>query len=149
VAEWLPPLLAGRRDLDLPRSAVAEALLGRLTWNERQRLDRLAPREFTTPAGTSHPIDYADPAGPSVEVRVQALFGLDRHPLVGEVPLLLKLTSPAGRPLQATRDLPGFWRGSWADVKKEMKGRYPKHRWPDEPWTEAPSLKTKNAFLKS
>ena len=70
-------------------------------------------------------------------------------PKEGGVPLLLKLTSPAGRPLQATRDLPGFWRGSWADVRKEMKGRYPKHRWPERPWTEAPSLKTKNAFSKA
>ena len=69
----------------------------------------------------------------------QALFGLERHPMVGETPLLLKLTSPAGRPIQATRDLPGFWRGSWRDVAKDMKGRYPRHRWPEEPWTEAPS----------
>jgi ATP-dependent helicase HrpB len=84
-----------------------------------------------------------------VEVRVQALFGLDRHPLVGKTPLLLKLTSPAGRPIQATRDLPGFWRGSWDDVRKDMKGRYPRHRWPEEPWTEKPSLKTKNAFSRS
>ena len=67
----------------------------------------------------------------------------------GATPLLLKLTSPAGRPIQSTRDLPGFWRGSWAEVRKEMKGRYPKHRWPEEPWTEAPSLKTRNAFDRS
>ena len=84
-----------------------------------------------------------------MEVRAQALFGLDRHPMVGDIPLLLKLTSPAGRPVQATRDLPGFWRGSWADVRKDMKGRYPKHRWPEEPWAEKPSLKTKNAFQRS
>ncbi|HQQ09580.1 MAG TPA: ATP-dependent helicase C-terminal domain-containing protein, partial [Novosphingobium sp.] len=98
--------------------------------------------------GTSHPIDYDDPGGPSVEVRVQALFGLDRHPGFGQPPqpLLLKLTSPGGKPIQTTRDLPGFWRGSWRDVVKDMKGRYPRHRWPDEPWAEAPSLKTKNAF---
>ena len=68
---------------------------------------------------------------------------------LGDTPLLLKLTNPAGRPIQATRDLPGFWRGSWRDVAKEMKGRYPKHRWPEEPWAEKPSLKTKNAFQKS
>lgn len=143
---WLAPLLAGRRDLDLPRGKVIDALLGLLEWDERQRLDRLAPREFASPAGTHHAVDYASDDAPSVEVRVQALFGLDRHPMVGDTPLLLKLTSPAGRPIQSTRDLPGFWRGSWADVKKDMKGRYPKHRWPDEPWTEAPSLKTKNVF---
>ena len=80
---------------------------------------------------------------------MQALFGLERHPMVGTTPLLLKLTSPAGRPIQTTRDLPGFWRGSWAEVRKEMKGRYPKHRWPEEPWAEKPSLKTKNAFSNS
>ncbi|MGX7953056.1 ATP-dependent helicase HrpB [Tsuneonella sp. HG249] len=146
---WLRPLVAGRRDLDLPLGKVTEALLGLLDWDSRQRLDRLAPREFASPAGTRHPIDYAGDDAPSVEVRVQALFGLDAHPMVGETPLLLKLTSPAGRPLQSTRDLPGFWRGSWRDVQRETKGRYPRHRWPDEPWTEKPSLKTKNAFQRS
>lgn len=145
---WLAPLLAGRRDLDLSRAKLIDALLGLLDWDARQRLDRLAPREFVSPAGTHHAIDYSGGDAPSVEVRVQALFGLDRQPIVGAIPLLLKLTSPAGRPIQSTRDLPGFWRGSWAEVKKEMKGRYPKHRWPDEPWTEAPSLKTKNAFSR-
>ena len=80
---------------------------------------------------------------------MQALFGLDRHPMIAEKPLLLKLTSPAGRPIQSTRDLPGFWRGSWADVAKDMKGRYPKHRWPEQPWVEKPSLKTKNAFNRN
>ncbi len=148
--QWLAPLLQGRRDLDLPRTQIADALIGLPDWNARQAIDRLAPRHFESPAGTSHAIDYADPGGPSVEVRVQALFGLDEHPLIGRpgVPLLLKLTSPAGRPLQTTRDLPGFWRGSWRDVQREMKGRYPKHRWPDEPWSEKPSLKTKNAFSR-
>ena len=111
AGEWLAPLLDGRRDLDVPKGALAEALLDRLSWDERQRLDKLAPREFATPAGTHHPIDYAGDDAPSVEVRVQALFGLERHPMIGDTPLLLKLTSPAGRPLQATRDLPGFWRG--------------------------------------
>jgi ATP-dependent helicase HrpB len=145
---WLRPLVSDRRDLDLRRGKVVEALLGLLDWDSRQRLDRLAPREFASPVG-SHPIDYAGDDAPSVEVRVQALFGLEAHPMVGDTPLLLKLTSPAGRPIQSTRDLPGFWRGSWAEVKKEMKGRYPKHRWPDEPWAEKPSLKTKNAFQRS
>lgn len=147
---WLAPLLEGRRDLDLPSARYADAALGLLDWNERQRLDQSAPTKFTSPANTSHPIDYAGDDAPSVEVRVQALFGLDHHPMIGPeksgAPLLLKLTSPAGRPIQSTRDLPGFWRGSWADVAKDMKGRYPKHRWPDEPWGEIPSLRTKNAF---
>ena len=147
--QWLAPLLHGRRDFDIARGALAEALLGRLSWDERQQLERLAPRDFTSPAGTTHRIDYAGDDAPSVEVRVQALFGLDRQPMIGDTPLLLKLTSPAGRPVQSTRDLPGFWRGSWADVCKEMKGRYPRHRWPEEPWTEKPSLKTKNAFDRS
>jgi ATP-dependent helicase HrpB len=146
VAEWVQPLLERRLD-SLDKGALHNALLARLDYAERQSLDRLAPAQFTSPAGTHHAIDYADPGGPSVELRVQALFGLDRHPTYGQgAPLLLKLTSPGGKPIQTTRDLPGFWRGSWRDVVKEMKGRYPKHRWPEEPWTEAPSLKTKNAF---
>ena len=146
---WLRPLLEGRRDFKLSGGKLTDALLGMLDWESRKKLDRVTPREFISPAGTSHRIDYAGEDAPSVEVRVQALFGLERHPMIGKVPLLLKLTSPAGRPIQATRDLPGFWRGSWADVRKDMKGRYPKHRWPEEPWAEAPSLKTKNAFSKS
>lgn len=146
AAVWLEPLLEGRRDLDLSPARFSDAALGVIDWNERQRLDKEAPVQFTSPAGTSHKIDYAGDDAPSVEVRVQALFGLDTHPLIGRTPLLLKLTSPAGRPIQSTRDLPGFWRGSWADVAKEMKGRYPKHRWPEEPRGEIPSLRTKNAF---
>ncbi|HSQ95717.1 MAG TPA: ATP-dependent helicase HrpB [Croceibacterium sp.] len=147
--QWLVPLLHGRRDLDIAGGKLTDALLALLDWESRRKLDQLAPREFATPAGTSHPIDYAGPDAPAVEVRVQALFGLEAHPMIGQAPLLLKLTSPAGRPIQATRDLPGFWRGSWKDVAKEMKGRYPKHRWPEEPWAEKPSLKTKNAFQNS
>ncbi len=147
--EWLAPLLLGRRDLKLPKGALADALLGRLSWDERQQLDRLAPREFSSPAGTSHAIDYAGDDAPSVEVRVQAVFGLEKHPMIGSTPLLLKLTDPGGKPMQATRDLPGFWQGSWKDVAKDGKGRYPKHRWPDEPWAERPSLKTKNAFNRT
>ncbi len=153
VDQWLRPLLRGRRDLGMARGKVIDSLLGLLDWDARQRLDRLAPREFASPAGTSHPVDYAGDDAPSVEVRVQAVFGLDAHPMIGPKddarPLLLKLTSPAGRPIQSTRDLPGFWRGSWKDVQREMKGRYPRHRWPDEPWAEKPSLKTKNAFQRS
>jgi len=151
VEDWLLPLLPGRRLDDIGKGALHEALLGRLDHAGRQTLDRLAPPQFRSPAGTGHEIDYTDPGGPSVEVRVQALFGLERHPAFGQPPqpLLLKLTDPGGKPLQTTRDLPGFWRGSWRDVVKDMKGRYPKHRWPDEPWAEDPSLKTKNAFARS
>lgn len=147
LEDWLAPLLTRRLDAIAP-GALHEALRNRLTWDDQQRLERLAPPEFASPAGTHHAIDYEDEGGPSVELRVQALFGLDRHPTFGHPPqpLLLKLTSPAGRPLQTTRDLPGFWRGSWRDVQRDMKGRYPRHRWPDEPWREDPSLKTRNAF---
>jgi ATP-dependent helicase HrpB len=146
AADWLAPLLAGRRDLDLPSQRYGDAAFGLLDWNQRQLLDSAAPTHFTSPADTRHAIDYAGDDAPSVEVRVQAIFGLDAQPMIGRVPLLLKLTSPAGRPIQSTRDLPGFWRGSWTDVVKDMKGRYPKHRWPEQPWTEKPSLKTRNAF---
>jgi ATP-dependent helicase HrpB len=145
---WLGPLLNGRRDVQIAPGKLHDALLGRLDWNARAALDRLAPPEFRSPAGTSHAIDYAHEGGPAVELRVQALFGLDRHPMIGDPPrpLLLSLTSPGQKPIQTTADLPGFWRGSWRDVVKDMKGRYPRHRWPDAPWEEEPSLKTRNAF---
>ena len=149
ASDWLAPLLAGRRDLDLPPQRFADAALNLLDWNAQQAFARAAPAHFTSPADTRHPIDYAGDDAPSVEVRVQGVFGLDSHPMIGTTPLLLKLTSPGGRPVQATRDLPGFWRGSWRDVVKDMKGRYPKHRWPDQPWLEKPSMKTKNAFNRS
>lgn len=147
LEDWLGPLLTRRLDA-LDPARLHDALRARLDWAAQQALDRLAPPQFVSPAGTSHAIDYDDPAGPSVELRVQALFGLDRHPTFGQPPqpLLLKLTSPGGKPVQTTGDLPAFWRGSWRDVVKEMKGRYPKHRWPDAPWAEAASLKTRNAF---
>ncbi|WP_353227535.1 ATP-dependent helicase HrpB [Novosphingobium sp.] len=148
VELWLAPLLDGRRDFAIAPARLHDALLARLDWGQRQTLDRLAPAEFISPAGTSHAIDYDHDGGPTVELRVQALFGLDRHPLIGQPPrpLLLSLTSPGGSPIQTTADLPGFWRGSWRDVVKDMKGRYPKHRWPETPWTESASLKTRNAF---
>ncbi len=148
--DWLGPLLTRRLD-QLDPGKVHEALRARLDYAGQQALERLAPAQFTSPAGTSHAIDYDDPGGPSVELRVQALFGLDRHPTFGQPPqpLLLKLTDPGHKPVQTTRDLPAFWRGSWRDVVKDMKGRYPKHRWPDEPWSEVASLKTKNAFNRT
>ena len=145
--DWLAPLLTRRID-DLGPAKLHDALRARLDYAAQQQLEALAPAQFISPAGTAHAIDYADPGGPSVELRVQALFGLDTQPMFGRPPqaLLLKLTSPGGKPVQTTRDLPQFWRGSWRDVQRDMKGRYPKHRWPDQPWTEAPNLKTKNAF---
>ncbi len=150
LEDWLAPMLTRRLDA-LDPGKLHQALVDRMSYDQRQTLDRLAPLQFTSPAGTQHAIDYEDQGGPSVELRVQALFGLDRHPGFGQPsqPLLLKLTSPGGKPIQTTRDLPGFWRGSWRDVVRDMKGRYPRHRWPDEPWTEDPSLKTKNAFERT
>ncbi len=149
--DWLPLLVAGKRRLsDIAPAALAEAWTNLLDWPERQRLDARAPRHFVSPAGTRHAIDYAAPAGPTVELRVQAVFGLAVHPVIGDgVPLVLSLTSPGGKPVQTTRDLPGFWAGSWRDVAKEMRGRYPRHVWPDDPASATPSLKTKNALARA
>ncbi|WP_337848064.1 ATP-dependent helicase HrpB [Sphingomonas sp.] len=145
--DWLAPLLAGKRRLDaVSGEGLTQALHNRLGWDGQKALDRLAPARLETPAGSSHAIDYAAEGGPTVEVRVQALFGLATHPLLGDgTPLVLSLTSPAGRPIQTTRDLPGFWTGSWADVAKEMRGRYPRHPWPDDPASANATLRTKNA----
>ncbi len=149
---WLGPLLVGRRRLDaVPPAALVDALRALLGWNELQRIDRLAPPAFTSPAGSTHAIDYAAEGGPRVELRVQALFGVAEHPVIGtdRTPLVLSLTSPAGRPIQTTRDLPGFWRGNWADVAKEMRGRYPRHPWPDDPASATATLRTKKADARS
>ncbi|MEH3046550.1 ATP-dependent helicase HrpB [Sphingomonas adhaesiva] len=146
--DWLPALVEGRRRLDaIAPGALVDALRNLAGWDAMRQVDRLAPASFTSPAGSTHAIDYGAEAGPTVELRVQALFGLDTHPVVGEgrVPLVLSLTSPAGRPIQTTRDLPGFWRGSWVAVAKEMRGRYPRHPWPDDPASAAATLRTKNA----
>ncbi len=146
--QWLLPLLGKVNSLrDVAPSGLAQALDNVLGWDARSRIDQIAPASFKSPAGTEHDIDYAAEAGPTVELRVQALFGLDTHPLVGveRIPLVLSLTSPAGRPIQTTRNLPEFWRGSWRDVAKEMRGRYPKHNWPAAPWEGVASLKTKKA----
>jgi len=146
--DWLPPLLTGKRRLgDIAPHALTSALEGLLAYDGLRRVNQLAPADFASPAGSSHSIDYSTPAGPIVEVRAQALFGLAQHPTVanGRVPLILAITSPAGRPIQTTKDLPGFWSGSWRDVAKEMRGRYSKHPWPDDPATAPATLKTKRA----
>jgi ATP-dependent helicase HrpB len=144
--EWLLPLLAGVRRIDAIEG-LRDALEGLLGYEAARLIDRLAPTHFTSPAGSSHPIDYAAPGGPAVEVRAQALYGLREHPTVasGRVPLTLAITSPAHRPIQTTRDLPAFWAGSWRDVAKEMRGRYPRHPWPDDPAAAPPTLRTKRA----
>lgn len=146
--QWLPPCLNGATRLrDISKQALSDALDNLLGWDGKQQVEHLAPAHFTSPAGTTHPVDYVAEAGPTVELRVQALFGLDVHPCIGidRLPLVLSLTSPAGRPIQTTRNLPEFWRGSWREVAKEMRGRYPKHNWPDAPWESVASLKTKKA----
>jgi len=144
--DWLPPLLAGKRRLDtVPGDAVEGALSAMLGWSGMQAVDRIAPAMFRSPAGSSHAIDYAAEGGPAVELRVQALYGLSVHPVAGRTPLVLRLTSPAGRPIQTTRDLPGFWAGSWTAVAREMRGRYPRHPWPEDPAAADPTLRTKRA----
>jgi len=145
--DWLASLLDGKRRLSqLSDADIAEALRNLAGWDAMRALDRIAPARLDTPAGSSHAIDYAAEAGPTVELRPQALFGLAAHPTIANgVPLVLSLTSPAGRPIQTTRDLPGFWAGSWSAVAKEMRGRYPKHPWPDDPAAANPTLRTKKA----
>ena len=146
--EWLPPLVAGKRSLaQIGPATLRSALDALLGWEAVASMNRLAPAEFGSPAGSRHMIDYAAPGGPTVEVRAQALFGLAEHPRVagGRVPLTLAITSPAHRPIQTTKDLPAFWAGSWQDVAKEMRGRYPKHPWPDDPGSAAATLRTKKA----
>jgi ATP-dependent helicase HrpB len=110
----------------------------------RRKIDTLAPTHFTVPTGSRIPVLY-EADDPVLSVRVQELFGSKEHPAIagGKVPLLLELLSPAHRPIQLTRDLPGFWRGSWADVRADMRGRYPKHVWPEDPANAAPTARAK------
>jgi ATP-dependent helicase HrpB len=146
AVDWLAPALAGKTALgELASDDLAHALQGMLPWTLRRRLDAEAPTHFTAPSGSSVPIDYEAQEGPKFAIRVQELFGLDRHPSIaaGRVPLVVELLSPAHRPVQVTRDLPGFWRGSYAAVKAEMKGRYPRHPWPDNPLSAVPTRRAK------
>jgi ATP-dependent helicase HrpB len=134
--KWLAPILSDKTALDhVEADAFSNALHSLLPWNLRRRLDLDAPTHFEAPSGSRVPIDYEAEEGPKIAIRVQELFGLDRHPAVagGRVPLVVELLSPAHRPVQVTRDLPAFWRGSYAAVRTEMRGRYPKHPWPDDP----------------
>ena len=142
---WLPPLLNGRRALgEIPGDALREALLGLTPWDLHRALDTLAPPRWTAPTGSSFAIDYAAESGPRVEVRVQEVFGLGVHPSVGQgTPLAMALLSPAHREIQVTRDLPGFWAGSWRDVRKDMRGRYPRHPWPENPAAATPTNRAK------
>jgi ATP-dependent helicase HrpB len=139
---WLAPWLDGvtRRD-HLSRISIAETLRALLTWDQQRRLDELAPSHLEVPTGSRIRIDYLDESAPAVSVRLQEVFGLEETPRIGggRIPITFKLLSPAQRPVQVTRDLAGFWRGSYADVRKDMRGRYPKHYWPENPLEAEPT----------
>jgi ATP-dependent helicase HrpB len=144
--DWLAPRLDGvRRWEQLERLDLGELLLDRLPWDRRATLDDWAPTHVEVPSGSRVPVDYADPAAPVLAVRLQELFGLTETPTVaqGRVPLTLHLLSPARRPVQVTRDLAGFWRTTYFEVRKDLKGRYPKHHWPDDPLGAEPTRHAK------
>lgn len=146
AGEWLAPHLVGKSGLgEIGPDLLSEALRSLLPWNLQRRLDAEAPTHFEVPTGSQIPIDYGAEEGPVLAVRVQELFGLETHPTLaaGRVPLILHLLSPAQRPIQITRDLPGFWRGSWAAVRADMRGQYPKHPWPEDPLTAPPTRRAK------
>ena len=146
AVEWLAPFLVGKTALaQVGSDDLAAALDARISWNLRKRLDAEAPTHFAAPSGSHVPIDYDAEEGPKLSIRVQELFGLAVHPTVaaGRVPLLIELLSPAHRAVQMTRDLPGFWRGSYKDVKTDLRGRYPKHPWPDDPLTAPATRRAK------
>ncbi len=133
---WLRPFLAGKTAMaQVDASVLGDALATLVPWELGSELDKQAPSHFVVPTGSRVPIDYDGEQGPMLSVRVQELFGLAEHPSIcgGQIQLVLQLLSPAQRPIQITKDLPGFWKGSWADVKADMKGQYPKHPWPDNP----------------
>jgi ATP-dependent helicase HrpB len=141
IGDWLVPWLDGiTRRGHLARVPLLDALLARLSWDERRALDVLAPTHLPVPSGSRIHIDYLDESAPAVSVRLQEVFGLETTPRLGggRVPVTFKLLSPAQRPVQVTRDLASFWRGAYADVRKDMRGRYPKHYWPENPLEAKP-----------
>lgn len=144
--DWLVPALYDKIALkDISAGDLSDALMALLPWEMRARLDREAPTHFEAPTGTMLAIDYEAEQGPTIAVRLQELFGLNTHPSIaaGKVPLVLELLSPAQRPVQVTRDLPGFWRGSYAAVRSDLRGRYPRHPWPDDPAGAVPTRRAK------
>ena len=144
-ADWLWPVLDGAKSLEtISDGRLAEALRGLVPWDLQRKLDELAPNRLDTPLGSAA-IDYGAEGGPRVEIRVQELFGVVTHPTIGggRVPLTLSLLSPARRPVQVTKDLPGFWAGSWAGVRSDMRGRYPRHPWPENPAEAQPTNRVK------
>jgi ATP-dependent helicase HrpB len=141
VETWLTPWLDGiTRKEHLARIPLMDVLRSLLTWEQQRELDSLAPTHLQVPSGSQIRIDYLDPSAPAISVRLQEVFGLDATPRIGggRTPVTFKLLSPAQRPVQVTRDLAGFWRGSYAEVRKDMRGRYPKHNWPENPLEAQP-----------
>lgn len=144
--DWLVPALYDKIALkDISAGDLSDALMALLPWEMRARLDREAPTHFEAPTGSVLAIDYEAEQGPTIAVRLQELFGLNTHPSIaaGKVPLVLELLSPAQRPVQVTRDLPGFWRGSYAAVRSDLRGRYPRHPWPEDPANALPTRRVK------
>jgi ATP-dependent helicase HrpB len=144
--DWLLPAFADKTAVSqLASDDLHSALTELLPWPLRRRLDTEAPTHFEAPTGTNAAIDYEAEAGPTISIRLQELFGLATHPAIAgrRIPLVIELLSPAHRPVQVTRDLPGFWRGSYAAVRTEMRGRYPRHPWPDDPLAAAPTRRAK------
>ncbi|HEY4748599.1 MAG TPA: ATP-dependent helicase C-terminal domain-containing protein, partial [Steroidobacteraceae bacterium] len=143
---WLVPALYDKTSLkEFSSGDLSDALMTLLPWELRARLEREAPTHFEAPTGSQLAIDYEAEQGPTIAVRLQELFGLNTHPSVakGAVPLVLELLSPAHRPVQVTRDLPGFWRGSYAAVRSDLRGRYPRHPWPEDPASAMPTRRVK------
>lgn len=143
--DWLLPYLArAKTEADLKALDVTEALRGLLSWEQAAEMDRLAPAGFETPLGRHVPIDY-DGEVPGIEVRLQEMFGVTSHPVVGvnRLPLRVSLLSPGHKTIQVTMDIPGFWRTSYADVRKDMRGQYPRHPWPEDPTQAEPTLRAK------
>lgn len=133
--EWLAPLFGDPPRLDAPKEdALREAILSRLEWDKRSQVEKFCPRFLEIPSGRRIEIDYLSEGGPSASARVQEFYGSAAHPVIGnKTPVTLQLLSPAGRPVAVTKDLPGFWRGGYGDMAKDMRARYPKHDWPDDP----------------
>jgi ATP-dependent helicase HrpB len=143
---WLAPFFGGKRSLaDVAKVDLGEALLARAGWARRADVDRLAPTHFEVPSGSRIALDYDDPDAPALAVRLQEVFGMTETPRVGggRVPLTLRLLSPAFRPVQVTRDLASFWRDAYFDVRKDLRARYPKHAWPEDPLAAEPTRRTK------
>jgi ATP-dependent helicase HrpB len=146
LEEWLAPHVHGiRRAEELADLDVGRLLMNQVGWERLALLDEGAPAHLRVPSGSRIPVDYSDPGAPVLAVRMQEMFGLQETPRVGfgRIPVTLHLLSPAGRPVQVTRDLAGFWRNTYLDVRKDLKGRYPRHDWPDDPLAAEPTRRTR------